>query len=239
MSRYRRFEFIEEPIHHYPSVFFRETSIVAPKLLSFPSFIEEDLDLGLAIDVFSPCPVPSPFEFFDTATDLVRVERTPSVTYKRIHRVERVGTELYLQSLNDRLSELESRFDRLLVSQAAKVKGDRRYAWTAEIKGPEKNGFDRKYKWVAEFKEEQEKKKEQKKAGIAKNYKWLAEIKGKGEHSGSSRTYTIKVESSGDGGNEEKEKVKKKDKKKKGNEVRIVEIEEPNQDGSLVLRQVQ
>ena len=134
--------------------------------------------------------------------------------------------------------------------------GDRKYTWTAEIKGAEKNGFDRKYKWVAEIAEEEEKKKKKMKKqvkvpkdrnvtwdaeeeeenkkrllkGVAKNVKWTAEITGKGEKSGSSRKYTFQVQS-GD--------AEKKEKKNKGNGngLRIVEIQEPIGHRDVVLRQ--
>ena len=139
--------------------------------------------------------------------------------------------------------------------------GDRKYTWTAEIKGAEKNGFDRKYKWVAEIAEEEEKKKKKMKKqvkvpkdrnvtwdaeeeeenkkrllkGVAKIVKWTAEITGKGEKSGSSRKYTFQVQS----GDAEKKKEKEKEKeKKKGNGSRIVEIHEPSGHRDVVLRQV-
>ncbi|XP_028763355.1 BAG family molecular chaperone regulator 7 [Neltuma alba] len=241
MRRFRRFELIEDPC------FFRETSIVCPRTLTFPSFIDEDLDASLALGPFNfnHFTLPSPFDFdvHDVVTDLVRIERKPLL--RRVQRVERlVGTDFYLQNLSDRVAQLESRFDRLVKSKG--IEGsERKYTWTAEIKGPEEEGFDRKYKWVAEIVEEAKKKEEEKKkkakCGIAKNFRWTAEIKGKGENSGSSRKYTVEVEC-GDHSKKEKdkkEKEKKKDEKdrKKKNELRIVEIEEPNEQGAVVLRQ--
>lgn len=218
MSRFRRFELIEEPSFCYSSsspFFFTET------LTSFPSFVDGvDLDLDLLL-------LPSPF---DAVTDLVR---TPSFAYRRVNR-----TESCLQSLCDRVAELESRFDRLVSGKSGGGGGDRKYTWTTEIKGAEKNGFDRKYKWVAEVVEEEKKKNKLKLA--AKNVKFTAEIKGKGEDSGSSRKYTFEVESGGDA-EKKKEKEKEKEKvkeKKKGSGLRIVEIQEPSGHRDVVLRQV-
>jgi hypothetical protein len=239
MSRLRRIELIE-PYHHYsPSHSIRETSIFAPKALALPSFLEEDFDLSFGLDLVKP----SPFEFFDTVSDLVRIDETPSFSsYRRIQRVERLGAEsLYLQSLSDRVSELESRFDRM-------VKGvERKYTWTAEIK----DGVDRKYKWTAEIKGGKKKEQDEvvvvKRAGIEKNYKWTAEIKGRGEQGRPiTRTYTFKTSSgdddasdcsSGSKNKEEKKKKEKKKKKKGERDTRAVEIEEHGDRGAVVLRQ--
>ncbi|KAF2311698.1 hypothetical protein GH714_026121 [Hevea brasiliensis] len=95
-------------------------------------------------------------------------------------------TELCFQTLCDRVSALESRFERLI--NANVHGGDRKYTWMAEIKGP----VERKYKWTAEIKEGK-KNKEEKKAGVEKNYKWTAEIKGKEEEQPISRKYTFEV----------------------------------------------
>ncbi|KAL2329362.1 hypothetical protein Fmac_022789 [Flemingia macrophylla] len=158
--------------------------------------------------------LPSPFDGF---VDLLHA---PTLACRRVE------SEVRLQTLCDRVADLESRFERVLG-------GDRKYTWTAEIKGAEKNGFDRKYKWVAEIVEEEEKKKKKKKNNkLAKNVKWTAEITGKGEDSGSSRKYTFQVES----GKKEKEKEKKKEKKRESG-LRIVEINEPVDHRDVVLRQ--
>ncbi|KAK7312083.1 hypothetical protein VNO77_35654 [Canavalia gladiata] len=220
MSRFRRFELIEEPFSYSSPFFFTET-------LALPSFVEDSLDLDLLL-------LPSPL---GAVTDLLC---TPSFAYRRVQRVERqLGTELCLQRLCDRVAELESRFDRL---QGGKSGSDRKYTWTAEIKGAEKNGFDRKYKWAAEIVEEENKKKLK---SAAKNIKWTAEIKGKGEDSGISRKYTFQVES-GDAEKKEKEEEKEKKKEKvkekvkntkKGSGLRIVEIQEPCDHRDVVLRQ--
>ncbi|KAG4966715.1 hypothetical protein JHK87_032366 [Glycine soja] len=227
MSRFRRFELIEQP------PFF-------PSCYSSPFLVQDSLSLDLDLDLL---PLPSPFDAF---ADLLHA---PSLAYRRLEG--QLDNELRLQSLSDRVAELESRFHRVLG-------GDRKYTWTAEIKGAEKNGFDRKYKWVAEIAEEEEKKKKKMKKqvkvpkdrnvtwdaeeeeenkkrllkGVAKNVKWTAEITGKGEKSGSSRKYTFQVQS----GDAEKKKEKEKE-KKKGNGSRIVEIHEPSGHRDVVLRQ--
>ncbi|KAK7860379.1 BAG family molecular chaperone regulator 7 [Quercus suber] len=239
MSRFRRFELIEPCYHSPPSLSIRETSIFAPKTLALPSFLEEDLDL----DFLSP----SPFEFFDAVTDLVRIDETPSFSsYRRIQKVERHGAEsLYLQSLSDRVNKLESRFDRL-------VKGvDRKYTWTAEIK----DGSERKYKWTAEIKDGKKKKEEEvvvKRGGVEKSYKWTAEIKGRGDEGRPiTKTYTLKATNGDDEDvddvddesdcvkSKKKEEKKKKEKKKKKGEShkRTVEIEELGDHRAVVLRQ--
>lgn len=155
--------------------------------------------------------------------------------HRRVQRLDRrqLETEQCLQSLSDRVAELETRFDRLLVP-GGKSGGDRKYTWTAEIKGAEKNWFDRKYKWVAEVVAEEEKKKREKSklksvALAAKNIKWTAEIKGKGDDAGSVRKYTFEV-GSGDAEKKKEKKgnVKETKEKKKGNGLRIVEIQEPS-----------
>ncbi|KAL5569940.1 hypothetical protein UlMin_026515 [Ulmus minor] len=238
MSRLRRIELIE-PYNYFPSssIILRETSIFAPKVQAFPSFFDEveeyELGLGLGLDLVSPNP--SPFELFDSVTDLIRVEKTPSFSsYKRIQRVKRLGGDVLVESLCDRVTELESRFDRLL---KIKSSGDRKYTLTAEIKAPEKK-LDRKYKLTAEIKNP-EKKKKKENEGVLKNYKFTAEIEGKGSDGPISRIYTWKA-SNGDGG-ESTESKKKDKKKKKGdkeeNGTRVVEIEEPRDHGAVVLRQ--
>ncbi|KAG6720987.1 hypothetical protein I3842_03G089900 [Carya illinoinensis] len=232
MSRLRRIDLIEPC--YYPSLFVRDTSIFSPKPLAFPSFVEEDLDLSLGLDLLNLSPRPSPLEFFDSVTDLVCVDETPSLSsYRRIQRVDRLVDEsFYLQSLCDRVGLLESRFDRLLNSKLHG--GDRKYTWIAEINSPEKDGPDRKYKWTAEIKEGK------KEGGVEKKYKWKAEINERGVESRPiARTYSFKA-SGGDAGDNSgsKEEMKKKKKKKKGEcDTRVVEIEEPVDHGAVVLRQ--
>lgn len=233
MSRFRRIEIVEP---HYPPFFVKETSIFTPKTLPFPSFVVEELDddLGLVLDPFSSRS--DPFELFETVTDLIEVERTSSLqSYKRIQ--QRVGTELALQSLCDQVSSLESRFDRLV---HAKVPGarERKYSWTAEIKGPEEREYkwtaeirgplERKYKWSAEIKDGKHKKAEEKK------YKWTAEIERKEDDElPVSRKYTFEAISKPD----KKEEKEEKKKKEEAN-VKIVQIEVPSDQGTLLLRDV-
>lgn len=141
-----------------------------------------------------------------------------------------------IRTLCDRVSLLESRFDRLL---SGKVKGgDRKYKLTAEIKG---GSVDRKYQWTAEIKEgkkkekeKKEEKKEEKK--VDKSYKWKAMINGKDDES---RTYTFQASTVDAGEGSKSEKKEKKHEKKCENGTRVVEIEEPAADhGAVVLRQV-
>lgn len=230
MSLLRRIELIES--QYDPSLFLRETSIFAPETRAFPSFVEEDFDLSFGLDFLNP--KPSPIAFFDAVTDLVRINETPSFSsYRRIQRVEkrRGAKPFYLQSLCDRVSELESRFDRLV--NAKERGGDRKYTWTAEIKSPEKDGVDRKYKWTAEIKDGKKKKA----GGTEKNYKWTEEIKkGRAEVGRPiARTYTFKA-SSGDAG--DCSGLKKKNKKQRESDAHVVEIEDTEDHGAVILRQV-
>ncbi|XP_016443207.1 BAG family molecular chaperone regulator 7-like [Nicotiana tabacum] len=238
MSRFRRFDLIE--YSPSPSFFLKESSFLSPKtLLLNPSFhIEDELDTTLDLlcpNTFTPTTLldlASPFDDVDTITDLIQIERTPFYTStRRVHRRVGLGTEL--QSLSDRVSELERLFIEEKKKKKSKKVGERKYTWTAEIKSPEKDGVDRKYKWIAEVKDGK------KKGALDKSYKFTAEIKGKNEDS---RTYTFKASNAG-GDDSESEKKEKKDNKKKKCEksegsTRIVEIEEPSDHGALVLRQV-
>ncbi|KAI8006504.1 BAG family molecular chaperone regulator 7 [Camellia lanceoleosa] len=239
MNRFRRFEIIDPH-----NLFLTQTSISTPKPfsfpLSFPSFpLEDDLDFALDL-FFNPSPTPSLLDFrdFDTLTDHIHIDKTPFYTSTRRVVQHRFGSQSYLQSLCDRVSELELSFDRLVNSKAVHGGcGDRKYTLTAEIKDP-----DRKYKWTAEIKGV--KKKKDKKEEKEKNYKWTAEIKDKGEDAPPiTRTYTFRA-SSGDGGecseSEKKEKKEEEKKKKKGvaaAPIRLVEIEEPPNHGAFLLRQ--
>jgi len=230
MSRFRRIEIFEP---HYAPVLLRETSIFTPKSLVFPSF-EEPEELGFAaFDLL--CSKPTSFEVFDTVTDLVKTRSF--YTSKSIH--DRFETDLRLHSLHDRVSELESKFDRLVNPKINGGSGaERKYTWTAEIKGPV---TERKYKLTAEIKGGEEKKKKEEKI---KNYKWTAEIKGKGEEEiPISRKYTFETSSgfAGDGSKSEKKETETKieAKEKKGQcATRLVEIEDYPDHGAVVLRQV-
>lgn len=235
MSRFRRIEIIEHPT---PSFFLTETSISPPKTLNpcFPSFPLED-DLSFALDLLSPPPL---YEF-DIITDLIQIEKTQFYTSTQRVQRKKPSTELYLQSLCDRVAELELGFEKLAKSKKASSGsggggGDRKYTWTAEING-EKEGVDRKYKWVTEIKGG--KKKE-------KSYKWTAEIKGKCGEAPTSRTYTFKA-STGNAGectekkenkDEQQQQQKKKKSEKPVGKARLVEIQEYPDHGAVVLRQV-
>lgn len=211
---------------HFPPFFVRETSIIEPRPLAFPSFYEDEADLSFALDLLNPSP--RQFDLFDTVTDLVQIERTPSFSsYKRVYR--RVEPELSIQTLFDRVSSLESKFDRLLTSKVDG--GERKYTWTAEIKN---GSVDRKYKWTTEVKEGKKK--------IDKKYKWTAKIEREGKEGGISRKYTFEA-SSGDAGDSSKAEKKEGKKKhhfkiKSDNDTRVVEIEEPADHKAVVLRQV-
>ncbi|GAV87902.1 hypothetical protein CFOL_v3_31326 [Cephalotus follicularis] len=230
MSFIKRIE-ITEPYHSPPRLI-KETNIFSSRALAFPSFFDECHDFGFPLDLLNPSPIP--FEVLDTVADLIQIEKSPSFfSYKRIQH--RVGADFTLQSLCDRVALLESSFDRLV--NARVYGGERKYTWTAEIKGP----VERKYKWTAEIKEEKKKKEEE---GVERNYKWKAEIKGDGPIS---RTYKIEASSGGiaEYGKSEKKdkkhKMEKTEKKKKNKgesgSHRVVEIEETPDHGAFVLRQ--
>lgn len=141
-----------------------------------------------------------------------------------------------LRRLSDRVSELEARFDRLTTARVSGY-GDRKYTWTKEIKGAEKHGADRKYKLIAEIKDGK-KNKEGKHGGVVQNYKWTAEIKGKDERDPVVRKYTVEVSSGYGSEKTDKKEEKKKNGKKVENETRVVEIEDNENQGAVVLRQV-
>ncbi|KAF8379258.1 hypothetical protein HHK36_028691 [Tetracentron sinense] len=231
MSGFRRIE-IHEPS---PSFFVRETSIFRPKTLLFPTFAEEvELDFALnllnpspfdlSLQCFSP-PASSTFEVFDTVTDLIQFEKTPlSSSYRRLQ--QRTGADRCLRSLCDRVSALELGFNRVVNAKINDL--DRKYSWTTEIKSPEKNAVDRKYKWSVDIKGGK------KNGAVEKTYKWTA--KGKDKEAPISHTYSLKVSTSP----AEECSGSKKDKKKcsKGSTAkRAVEIEEPVEQGAVVLRQ--
>ncbi|PKI65749.1 hypothetical protein CRG98_013821 [Punica granatum] len=237
MSLLRRVDMMELDPFCPAFPFLAETSIFVPTTtIASPSFLKDPLDVCFALDHLSP--QPEAFEFFDALTDLIQAEKpAPVWSYGRIRR--RVGADSYLQTLCDRVEVLGSRFDRL---HNAGMTGGRKYTWTAEVEG---RHADRKYKWVAEINQGKEEKKKHYhhhhhnlKGG--KSYKWTAEIKEKGEDGPIKRTYTWKS-STGDGAYHCKPlKGKKKEEKKlkKGEcATRLVEIEELNHHGAVVLRQ--
>ncbi|KAL7108505.1 hypothetical protein ACP275_06G116700 [Erythranthe tilingii] len=203
MRRFRRFDIVEE------------TSIFSPpKTLFlnsfFPSFAIVEDEFHHAFDLLEHSHPPHfPLDEFDAVVaDLIQVEKTPSRTStRRISR--RVGpSELYLQTISDRVSELEIGLERLLKEEKARKKkqiGERKYTWTAEIEKPDE---DRKYKWTAGIKNG-----EDGSNVVEKSYKCTAQIKGKGgDCRPIERSYTVKVSS---GGKSEKKKTDKKDDKVK------------------------
>lgn len=178
MSFFRRIDLID-PYTCSPLVV-RETSIIDPSsfLLGFPSFIDVDEveDLGFPLDLF------------ESVTDLVQIEKSPSsCKYQLIRR--RLDPDYPLQYLCDRVSELETKFDRLVspksrdsdrkytLTKEIKGSGERKYRWEAEIQGPPGRKYkveaevdgstERKYKWETEIEGPGERK-----------YKWTTEIKG-------------------------------------------------------------
>ncbi|XP_038888291.1 BAG family molecular chaperone regulator 7 [Benincasa hispida] len=240
MSRFSRFQFIDPYYSHSPSLLLTqaESSVLLPKPLSFPchSFVDEVDDFDFAFDLLTHRPLrPSPFDVFDSFTDLVQIDEAPLFSsYRQIRRVERSRDDVLLQRLTDRVTELEARFERLSSARVSRY-GDRKYTWTKEIIGVEKNGVDRKYKLVAEIKDGK-KNKEGKNDGVLQNYKWSAEIKGKDERD-PIRKYTVEVSSGKGSESTEKKDEKKKKGKKVGNETRVVEIQDTDDQGAVVLRQ--
>ncbi|RAL51367.1 hypothetical protein DM860_010869 [Cuscuta australis] len=254
MSGLRRYQLTEELS---PSFFLKGSPLLAPKTLPlnpwrFPAVPAED-ELEIALDLLSPSvfhgafsDLSSPFDEFGAVTDLIQIERTPF--YSSAKRVQRFGPERYhLQRLCDRVSALELGFDRLLKEEAekraAKKKsriGERKYTWTAEIKTPDEDGLDRTYKWVAEVKDG-------KKGATEKSYKLTTQIKGKGNDSPISRSYSFKTSSIDPGEGvaaeksvkkKKKEEEKNKKKKPEVNSPCLVEIEEePSNHGAIILKQ--
>lgn len=242
MNGFQRFDLFDPS---FSAFFCRETSLFKP--FTTP-FFNEHLDLDLALDLLNPTPTPfhipspqclfplnpkpSPLDLFETATDLIQIERTPLSTSIRRFQEQRSGTDLCLRSLCDRVSALELGFDRVLNGRVDG--GDRKYKWTAGIKGPEKkSGVDRKYKLVAEIKGGGANGRQLERAA-EKNYKWTAEIKGKGKDAPISRTYTFTASTAPPGKVNPKES---KEKKASTSGVRLVEIEETDR-AAIALRQV-
>lgn len=193
MSRFRRFDVFDST---FRPLVVRETSICVPRAPAFHSFLEDELDFGFDLGFLTP----APFEIFDSVTDLVRIERRPAVSsYTRV--TQRVGPEFLVERLCDRVSALESKFDRLVSSKVGG--GDRKYTLSAEIKGLE----DRKYKWTAEIKKGKHKEVEAKKN---RKYKWTAEFEGKSDEGPISRKFTLAA-SSGDDDDSESIKGKHKE----------------------------
>lgn len=252
-NTYRRNQIIDHSSPFFVSEYETTTSIFPFKSKTLPTLLNPFLPPPSLINhhepttldlLLNPAPTlslldfPTPFDpFCDSVTDLIQIETTPFCSYNYKRRVSRVNSsELYLRELCDRVSALESKFDRLVEVKRDKKKLselDRKYSWTAEIKG----GVDRKYKWTAEIEGDDEKKGRR----GERKYQWVTEIKGKDDEK---KTYTLKATVAGDKKekDQEKEKQEKKVKKSKDAEkgsssTRIVEIEEPSDHGAVVLRQ--
>lgn len=242
MAGYRRYELLDQVFSPF---YVKETSIFSPRVspFPFPPLTDED-DLTLALDVLIPSflhppsynatlfdivPKSSPFDPF--YEDLIQIQAPPfHSSYKRVVQRRRPAVnELYLQSISDRVSALESKFDRLLKAKESQAL-DRKYTWTAEFGGP----AERKYKVTTEIKGVAEGDTRKKKKN--KSYKWAAEIKGKDHEK---RTYTWKASIGGEKSEAGEGKKIKKDKaeEKRSCAKRIVEIEEPSDHRAAILRQ--
>ncbi|CAH8353977.1 unnamed protein product [Eruca vesicaria subsp. sativa] len=197
MSWIRRLDLIE-PYHTcYPPLIVRETSFLEP-----PTWFDED-------DV-EDLPFPSPLDLFETVTDLVKIEKSPSsCKYKVIRR--KVEPEYPLLYLCDRVSELETKFERLVggpkggsdrkykVTKEIKGTGERKYRWEAEIGGV----VGRKYKMEAEFE------------GGERKYTWTTEIKGGKKDDVALKKAKAKAKADAEADEEEKKKKEMVKKKKK------------------------
>lgn len=197
--------------------FYRETSIF--KHSHHPSIDDLEDQLGLALDLLNPIsiPTPSPFHFplgfFECAADLVLSDRMEA-------QLRQEETKAHLQSLSDRVAQLELDFFREM--RVKPVDYGRRCRWMTEFKGGERDGMDQKYKWI-----------EAKREGD-KNVKWMAGISSKGEPS--SRAYTF-PSSMAPRHSDAKEKMGKK---QTGTSItkRVLEIEEPVNPGCIMLKKV-
>ncbi|CAA7035076.1 unnamed protein product [Microthlaspi erraticum] len=165
MSWIRRIDLLDP--YTCPPLLVRETSIIEP-FLGFPSFIDDDdEDLGFPFGF----PSPSPLDLLESVTDLVQIEKSPSsCKYQKIRR-KSSQPDYPLRYLCDRVSQLETKFDRLSRDS------DRKYTLTKEIKG----SGERKYKWEAEIH-----------GSPGRKYKLEAEIEGSGERK---YTWTTEIKS--------------------------------------------
>uniref|UniRef100_A0A1J3J8K7 BAG family molecular chaperone regulator 7 n=1 Tax=Noccaea caerulescens TaxID=107243 RepID=A0A1J3J8K7_NOCCA len=195
MSWIRRIDLID-PYTCSP-LLVRETSIIEP-FLGFPS---DDEDLGFPFGF----PSPSPLDLFESVTDLVQIEKSPSsCKYLKIRR--KSPPDYPLQYLCDRVSQLETKFDRLsrdsdrkyTLTKEIKGSGERKYKWEAEIQG----STERKYKMEAEIEGSGERK-----------YRWTTEIKAGKKDEERKLIALKKAKAEADEAEEKKDKKKKKKKK--------------------------
>ncbi|CAN6913586.1 unnamed protein product [Brassica oleracea] len=142
-----------------PLVIHRETSIVKPPSSFFDHVFEEEDVAAFPFGFSSPSPLDLFFE-----TDLVLIE-------KSIRR--RREEEYPLQYLCDRVSQLETKFERCLVGGGGRDGSDRKYKLTKEIKG---GSGERKYKWEAEIQGPPGRKYKWEAEPTEKKYKWEAEF---------------------------------------------------------------
>ncbi|KAH0901824.1 hypothetical protein HID58_041327 [Brassica napus] len=142
-----------------PLVIHRETSIVKPPSSFFDHVFEEEDVAAFPFGFSSPSPLDLFFE-----TDLVLIE-------KSIRR--RREEEYPLQYLCDRVSQLETKFERCLVGGGGRDGSDRKYKLTKEIKA---GSGERKYKWEAEIQGPPGRKYKWEAEPTERKYKWEAEF---------------------------------------------------------------
>lgn len=184
-SIYRRFDIIDR----CSPFFFPE-----PTIYPHPYILDDELTCA-TLDLLTPpsyslLNFPSPFDPMP-CYDVVQIDTTmPFWPCNRVSRRQFCSPELYL---HDRVSALESKFDRL-------VGVDRKYTWKAEINGAvdrkyklevEIEGYilrkgktgERKYQWTTEFKDKDHNEK--------RIYSWGAAI---GEKKGSCSRRVVDIE---------------------------------------------
>ncbi|KAG0457279.1 hypothetical protein HPP92_022130 [Vanilla planifolia] len=215
MSFSRRFELFESAL----------CGLKVPSLLPFPFEAEDmalDEDVGFALDVLCPSPLKASLvdlphiysHCFDSwLSDRVSIPLLPFADV-----VRRAETELQLRSLSDRVAALEVGLER--AGKARDERLDRKYKWTAEIKGAEgEEASDRKYKLVAKAT-----------VGGERSVKWMTEVNGKGSYT--FEASTVRAPASSATGKEKIKNAQEEKKKKKKQSLKpstkLVEIEEQN-----------
>ncbi|XP_010919495.2 BAG family molecular chaperone regulator 7 isoform X3 [Elaeis guineensis] len=233
MSGFHRFDLLDPSSS--PPPFYRKTSLFSrPRaLFPFPSPFADAVELveehlGLSLDAPNPSPslldlplqclVPFPpptfpLDFFDSAADLIQIDRPASPTAVIRWIQERAEMESCIRNLSDRVAALELGYDRALGSRIDT--GDCRYKWTADIKGARGQGYDQKYKLIAETNR-----------GLEMNVRWTVEIKGKAKDGPMSHTYSFQASTVPAGATQDALEKVKKSNKRAGSTARVVEIEE-------------
>ncbi|KAK8962517.1 BAG family molecular chaperone regulator 7 [Platanthera guangdongensis] len=172
-------------------------------------------ELDFTLDVLSPS-LHSKYSFFDSP--LLHFHCFDSWGADLTAAARRAETEIQLQSLSTRVAALEAGFERALGARTEEAK-DRKFKWTAEIKGAKGEESQQLYKVVAEAK-----------ASGERRVKWTKNVKGKGRY-----TFETSTKSAATG--EENANDRKGDKKKKDIEVRKpVEIKEVNYPGAIHIK---